>query len=169
MHTYTRGCTWTCASEGLKSGWKRRVRLERDTRPTAHMLCAKISIRPALRTLQNRFWEKVRLFCSLRGLLTKYGDLNEILSSARSREQFSKSFFGFPNQTHPKRSIDKIQWFVWNFIPSSFHWNGTVKCRKVYELLTVAYLPSLAWGGGSNTLREWGTVKPDAHPLVAYV
>ena len=110
MHTYTRGCTWTCASEGLKSGWKRRVRLERDTRPTAYVLCAKISIRPALRTLQNRFWEKVRLFCSLRGLLTKYGDLNEILSSARSREQFSKSFFGFPNRT-TEREIQQIR--IW--------------------------------------------------------
>ena len=90
-------------------------------------------------------------------------------SIGKSGFRFWKSKSGFPNQTHPKRSIDKIQWFVWNFIPSSFHWNGTVECRKVYELLTVAYLPSLAWGGGSNTLREWGTVKPDAHPLVACV
>ena len=55
---------------------------------------------------------------TLRGLLTKYSDLYEILSRAR-------------------------------FIA----WNGKVECRKVYELLTVAYLPSLAWGGGSNPLR----------------
>ena len=180
MHTYTRGCTWTCASEGLKSGWKRRVRLERDTRPTAHVLWAKISIRPALRTLQNRFWEKVRLFCNpdLDFLIEIHpedgflgGEIRFRISRSigKSGFRFWKSKSGFPNQTHPKRSIDKIQWFVWNFIPSSFHWNGTVECRKVYELLTVAYLPSLAWGRGSNTLREWGTVKPDAHPLVAYV
>ena len=64
--------------KGLERGRKRRVRLERDPYPTAHVLCAKTSIRPALRILQNRFWEKVRLFCSLRGLLTKYSDLFEI-------------------------------------------------------------------------------------------
>ena len=44
--------------KGLEWGWKRRVRLEGDTRPSAQVLCAKISISPALRTLQNRFWEK---------------------------------------------------------------------------------------------------------------
>ena len=64
-----------------------------------------------------------------------------------------------------KRSIDKIQWFEWNFILSSFHWNATMECEKVYELFSVAFLPSIAWGWVSNTLREWGTVKPNAYPL----
>ena len=64
-----------------------------------------------------------------------------------------------------KRSIDKIQWFEWNFILSSFHWNATMECEKVYELFAVAFLPSIAWGWVSNTLREWGTVKPNAYPL----
>ena len=40
-----------------------------------------------------------------------------------------------------------------------------VECGKVYELFTVAYLPSLAWGWVSNTLREWETVKPNVYPL----
>ena len=44
-----------------------------------------------------------------------------------------------------KRSIGKIQWFVWNFIPSSFHWNRTMECRKLYELFRVACLPSIKW------------------------
>ena len=64
-----------------------------------------------------------------------------------------------------KRSIDKIQWFEWNFILSSFHWNATMECEKVSELFSVAFLPSIAWGWESNTLREWGSVKPNAYPL----
>ena len=60
----------------------------------------------------------------------------------------------------PKRSIDKIQWFERNFILSSFHWNGTMEYEKVYELFSVAFLPSIAWGWVSNILRERGTVKP---------
>ena len=67
-----------------------------------------------------------------------------------------------------KRSIDKIQWFEWNLILSSFHWNGTMECEKVYELFTFAFLPSIAWGWVSNTLRKWGTVKPNAHPSVHF-
>ena len=35
----------------------------------------------------------------------------------------------------------------------------------VQELFTVAYLPRLAWGLVSNTLREWETVKLGSHPL----
>ena len=66
---------------------------------------------------------------------------------------------------HPKRSIDKIQWFEWNFILSSFHWNGTMECEKVYKLFSVAFLPSIAWGWVSNPLREWVTVKHNAYPL----
>ena len=38
---------------------------------------------PALRKNRKIDLRKVRLFCSLRGLLTKYSDLYEILSQAR--------------------------------------------------------------------------------------
>ena len=67
----------------------------------------------------------------------------------RSCQRFAPCRTDFEKSTtvlQSKRSIDKIQWFVWNFIPSSFHWNGTMECRKVYELFRVACLPSTAWG-----------------------
>ena len=124
---YTRACTGTRAStqrKGLGWGWKRRVRLQRDTR----------------RTRENV-------------------------------DQASTSYLGKPilrkrkTVLQSKRSIDKIQWFVWNLIPSTFHWNGTMECGKVYELFTVVYLPSLARVWVSNTLREWGTVRPGAQLL----
>ena len=44
----------------------------------AHVLTTQKSISPGIRTLQNRFWEKVRPFCSLRGVLTQNSDLYEI-------------------------------------------------------------------------------------------
>ena len=72
------------------------------------------------------------------------------------RTDFEKSM----TVLQPKRSIDKIQWFERNFILSSFHWNGTMEYEKVYELFSVAFLPSIAWGWVSNILRERGTVKP---------
>ena len=124
---YTRECTGTRASsqrKGLEWGWKRRVRLQRDTR----------------RTRENV-------------------------------DQASTSYLGKPilrkrkTVLQSKGSIDKIQWFVWNLIPSTFHWNGTMECGKVYELFTVVYLPSLARVWVSNTLREWGTVRPGAQLL----
>ena len=62
-------CAWMHAKapassqrKGLELGWKRTVRLERDTRRTAYVLRAEISIRPVLGTLQNRFWEKYDCF-----------------------------------------------------------------------------------------------------------
>ena len=65
-------------SEGASGEWDwRETHTSRVCE--AHVLSTKISIMPAPRTLQNRL-RKVRLFCSLRGLLTKYSDLNEILS-----------------------------------------------------------------------------------------
>ena len=108
-----------CAREQSKGRSGVRMKTERETgswREThapwaceAHVLSMKISIMPALRTLQNRFEKSTTVLQS-------------------------------------KRYIDKIQWFVWNFILSSFHWNGTMECRRVYELFRVAYLPSIAWG-----------------------
>ena len=86
----------------------------------------------------------------------------------RSCQRFAPCKTDFEKSTtvlQSKRSIDKIQWFVWNLIPSSFHWNGTMECEKVYELFSVAFLPSIAWGWVSNKLRKWGTVKLNAYPL----
>ena len=81
----------------------------------------------------------------------------------RSAQRFAPCKTDFEKSTtvlQPKRSIDKIQWFERNFILSTFHWNGTMEYEKVYELFSVAFLPTIAWGWVSNTLREKGTVKP---------
>ena len=65
--------------------WSEGTNVEWDWRETrapwaceAHVLTTQKAISPAIRTLQNRFWEKVQLFRSLRGVLTKYSDLYEI-------------------------------------------------------------------------------------------
>ena len=82
----------------------------------------------------------------------------------RSCQRFAPCKTDFEKSTtvlQSKSCIDTIHWFVRDLIPSSFHWNVTVECGKVYELFTAAYLPSLAWGWVSTTLREWGTVKPN--------
>ena len=47
----------------------------------------------------------------------------------------------------------------------SLEWNSGMRNGLRIELFTVAYLPRLAWGLVSNTLREWETVKLGSHPL----
>ena len=89
MHTYIRGCTRMRARKVKGKVWSEDESGEWDWREThapcaceAHVLSKKISIMPALRTLQNRF-EKSTTVCSPRGLLTNYSHLSEILSQAR--------------------------------------------------------------------------------------
>ena len=75
----------------------------------------------------------------------------------RSAQRFAPCKTDFEKSTtvlQSKRSIDKIQWFERNFILSSFHWNGTMEYEKVYELFSVAFLPSIAWGWVSRGIHQ---------------
>ena len=124
-------------SEG--AGCKRRVGLERETRP---MGVWSPNVKPTCLARKYRSYQRF----------------------APCKTDFEKS----TNVLQSKRSIDKIQWFKWNFTLSSFHWNGTMEYEKVDELFSVAFFPSIAWGWLSNTPREWGTVKPNAYPLSTF-
>ena len=52
----------------------------------------------------------------------------------RSCQRFAPCKTDFEKSTtvlQSKKSIDKIQWFLGNLIPSSFHWNRTTECGMV--------------------------------------
>ena len=73
MHTYTRGCTRMRARTVKGKVWSEDENGERDWREThapwaceAHVLSMKISIMPALRTLQNRFEKSTTVLQSKR-------------------------------------------------------------------------------------------------------